>query len=259
LPHFTKAPLFYCLCSDQNLSFGLVWSYHQIGKTDGSITTHALNRMNAAEVKNAEHGKHSDGKGLWLVKRGTGGAHWVMRVTVHWRRWEMGLGSYPDLSWKDARASATRWRTLADQEVDPVKRREKDHREAIRNLHFLNDIAADAFERRKAELKDDGEAGRRRSPPKLHVLSKQGKVPVAGIDRTDIRDTFAPIWHSKADTATKALNRFRKCLKHGAALGLDVDLQATEKAKALLGKQRHKMTNVASIPWQEVPACHGSL
>lgn len=82
---------------------------------------------------------------------------------------------------------------------------------------------------------------------------------MAAIDRTDIFDTLAPIWHSKADTATKALNRSRKCLKHGAALGLDVDLQATEKAKALLGKQRHKMTNVASIPWQEVPACHGSL
>ncbi|MGF7157327.1 hypothetical protein GGR09_000686 [Bartonella heixiaziensis] len=30
------------------------------------------------------------------------------------------------------------------------------------------------------------------------------------------------------------------CLKYAAALGLDVDLQATAKACALLGKQRHK-------------------
>jgi len=51
--------------------------------------------MSAAEVKNADPGKHSDGGGLWLVKRDTGGAQWVLRVTVHGRRREMGLGSLP--------------------------------------------------------------------------------------------------------------------------------------------------------------------
>lgn len=223
------------------------------------MTTHALNRMSATQVKTAEPGKHSDGGGLWLVRRDTGSAQWVLRVTVHGRRREMGLGSYPDLSLKDARDSAAKWRTLAAQEVDPIKQRQKERRAAIRNLHVLNDIALDAFESRKAELKGDGEAGRWMTPLKLHILPKLGKIPVAEIDQTDIRDALAPIWHSKADTAKKALNRLAICLKHGATLGLDVDLQATEKAKALLGKQRHKATNVPSLPWQEVPAFYASL
>ena len=223
------------------------------------MTSHALNRMSAAEVKNAAPGKHSDGGGLWLVKQPTGSAQWVLRVTVHGRRREMGLGSYPALALKEARDAATKWRALVAQEVDPIKQREKERREAARNLHILNDIAADAFESRKAELKGDGEAGRWWSPLKLYVLPKLGKVPVAEIDQTDIRDTLAPIWHSKADTAKKALNRLAICLKHGAALGLDVDLQAADKAKALLGKQRHKVTNVPSVPWQEVPAFYASL
>lgn len=64
------------------------------------------------------------------------------------------------------------------------------------------------------------------------VLPKLGKVPVAEIDQTDIRDTLAPIWQDKADTAKKALNRLPICPKHGAALGVDVDLQAAEKASA---------------------------
>ena len=223
------------------------------------MTAHALNRMNAAEVKNAQPGKHSDGGGLWLVRQDSGSAQWVLRVTVHGRRREMGLGSFPALSLKDARDSATKWRSLAAQEVDPIKQRAKERREAVRNLHMLNDIAADAFESRKAELKGDGDAGRWWTPLKLHILPKLGKVPVAEIDQTDIRDALAPIWHTKADTAKKALNRLAICLKHGAALGLDVDLQATEKAKALLGKQRHKVTNVPSVPWQEVPAFYSSL
>jgi integrase len=223
------------------------------------MTAHSLNRMSAAEVKSAAPGKHADGGGLWLVKQDTGAAQWVLRVTVHGRRREMGLGSFPALTLKEARESAAKWRALVAQEVDPIKQREKERREAVRNLHILNDIAKDAFESRKAELKGDGEAGRWWTPLKLHILPKLGKVPVAEIDQTDIRDALAPIWHSKADTAKKALNRLGICLKHGAALGLDVDLQATEKAKALLGKQRHKVTNVPSVPWPEVPAFYASL
>ncbi len=218
-----------------------------------------MNKLTAAEVKSAEAGKYSDGGGLWLVKRESGAGQWVLRVAVHGRRREMGLGSASKISLKDARTAAAKWRNLAAKEIDPIRERERERREAARNLHVLNDIAADAFESRKAELKGDGEAGRWWSPLKLHILPRLGKVPVAEIDQTDIRDTLAPIWHSKADTARKALNRLGICLKHGAALGLDVDLQATEKAKALLGRQRHKVVHVPSVPWREVPAFYASL
>ena len=219
----------------------------------------ALNKLTAVEVKAASPGKYSDGGGLWLVKRKVGGGQWVLRVTVHGRRREMGLGSAIEISLKDARTTAAKWRNLAAQEVDPIKQRKKDRRTAQRNLHILTDIATDAFESRKAELKGDGEAGRWFSPLRLHTLPRLGKVPVAEIDQTDIRDTLAPIWHSKADTARKALNRLAICLKHGAALGLDVDLQAADKAKALLGAQRHKAVNVPSVPWRDVPAFYASL
>lgn len=127
---------------------------------------------------------------------------------------------------------------------DPIKQREKEKREAAGNLHLLKDIARDAFESRKAELKGDGKAGRWVTPLELHVLPRLGNVPVSDIDQTDIRDTLAPIWHDKADTARKAMNRLNICLKHAAALGLHVDLQATMKARALLGKSRHKPQNI---------------
>lgn len=218
-----------------------------------------LNKLTAVEVKAAPPGKYCDGGGLWLVKQSSGSGQWVFRARVHGRRREMGLGGIGDISLKDARAAAAKCRLQVAQEIDPIKQREKDRREAVRNLHILNDIAKDAFESRKAELKGDGEAGRWWSPLKLYVLPKLGKVPVAEIDQTDIRDTLAPIWHTKADTAKKALNRLAICLKHGAALGLDVDLQAADKARALLGKQRHQVEHVPSLPWQEVPAFYASL
>lgn len=171
----------------------------------------------------------------------------------------MGLGPFPGVSLKEARLEAEKWRVLVRQGLDPIKERERQKREAARNMHLLKDIALDAFESRKAELKDDGKAGRWYSPLDLHVLPKLGKVPVSQIDQRDIRDTLAPIWHKKADTARKAMNRLNICFRHAAALGLDVDLQATDKAKALLGKQRHTAQHIPAVHWQDVPKFYQKL
>jgi integrase len=218
-----------------------------------------MNRLSARAVATLGPGKYADGAGLWLHKRDDGGAQWVLRYTVHGRRREMGLGALAEVSLKEAREGADRWRAVVRGGKDPIKERERERREAARNIHLLKDIADDAFEARKAELKGDGKAGRWFTPLELHILPKLGKVPVGDIDQKDIRDTLAPIWHTKAETARKALNRLAICMRHAAALGLEVDLQATEKARALLGKQRHKKQNIPAMPWKEVPAFYASL
>jgi integrase len=171
----------------------------------------------------------------------------------------MGLGSASEVSLKEARDAADKWRAVTRTNVDPIKERERQKREAAKKLHLLKEVAEDAFESRKAELKGDGKAGRWFTPLELHVLPRLGKMPVAEIDQTDIRDALSPIWHSKAETARKALNRLSICIKHAAALGLDVDIQATEKARALLGKQRHKATNIPAMAWQDVPEFYATL
>ena len=219
----------------------------------------ATNRLSSQFLKSAPVGKHCDGAGLWLVKRDDGGAQWVLRVTVHGRRREMGLGGFPALSLAGARKRAQQWRNMAGAGRDPVKEREAEQRAARREDITLAILTADAFEARKAELKGDGTAGRWLSPLNIHVLPKLGRVPVTDLDQRDIRDTLAPLWHTKADTARKALNRLSLVLRHAAALGLDVDLQATEKAKALLGKTRHVPKNIPAMAWPEVPSFYASI
>ncbi|EJF77471.1 hypothetical protein MCO_01202 [Bartonella sp. DB5-6] len=164
----------------------------------------------------------------------------------------MGLGALRDVSLKQARELATGWRAILREGRDPIKERNKQKREAISNLHYLKDIALDAFESRKAELKDDGKDGTWFLPLRLHILPKLGCLQVSEITQTEIRNTLAPIWHT-------ALMRLNLCLKHAADLGLDVDLQATEKAQALSGKQRHKITNRPAMDWRDVPAFYQFL
>jgi integrase len=219
----------------------------------------AINRLSAGFIKTAPVGKHCDGGGLWFIKRKDGGAQWMLRVNVHGRRREMGLGGFPSLGLADARKLSERWRSMAAAGRDPIKERAAEERAARREDITLSIITLDAFESRKAELKGDGKAGRWLTPLTLHVLPKLGKVPVTDLDQRDIRDTLAPIWHTKADTARKAMNRLSIVLRHAAALGLDVDLQATEKAKALLGRTRHVPKNIPAMAWADVPDFYASL
>ncbi|MFC3613353.1 tyrosine-type recombinase/integrase [Lutimaribacter marinistellae] len=217
------------------------------------------NKLSARGLPGLEAGKHCDGAGLWLVKGDRKSGKWVLRVTVNGKRREMGLGRWPDVTLAEAREHADVARYSVREGRDPIRERQKRRREAQRDLHLFRDVAQDAFEARKAELRGDGKAGRWFGPLELHVLPKLGHVPIVEITQIDLRDCLAPIWHAKAETAKKALARTSICMKHAAALGIDVDLQAPEKARALLGKQRHSTSNIPAMPWVEVPAFYQSL
>jgi integrase len=211
------------------------------------------------ELEPHRTGKYADGGGLWLHKREDGGAQWVLRVTVYGNRREMGLGSLRDVSLKEARKQAEKWRTVARQDMDPIKERERERKAAARERHTPAVIARDAFEARKAQLKGDGKAGRWFSPVKLYLLPRLGKTPIEEIDQNDIKTTLAPIWHTKADTAREGAEpaRHHHALRRrdGPRRGLAGDREGARATR----QERHEVKNVPAVPWQEVPDFYKSL
>lgn len=217
------------------------------------------NLLTSTFLKNAPTGKHIDGAGLWFIKRSDGGAQWMLRVSLSGKRREMGLGGFPDVSLKEARELATDYRKMARQGIDPIKMRSRQRREALRPKSNLADISEAAYAAKKSELKNDGVNARWFSPLQLHVLPKLGNVSVEEITQQDIAQTLRPIWEIKAETAKKAINRLNIIFTYAAAAGLDVDMNAIAKAKALLGKQRKQTQNTPALPWSEVPAFYETL
>lgn len=215
------------------------------------------NALRELAAKNLGPGKYADGQGLWLWKRTREQGKWKLRIVVHGRRREMGLGRWPDVGIAEARAAAEEARKLCRAQKDPIAERLRAKR--IQVPLTVKEAVQGCFEARKAELKADGEAGRWMSPLKVHILPKLGKYPVVELDQHLLKETLSPIWHTKPEAAEKALNRVGLALKHAAALGLDVDLQATMKARALLGKQRHTVEHIPSMPYQEAPAYYRGL
>lgn len=212
-----------------------------------------LNSLNQLKAKNLAEGKYADGQGLWLVKPERARGKWVLRLVVDGKRREMGLGRWPDVSIGEARDLAAEARKKLRAGSDPIEVRAKAKKKKPVRLTVKQAVDG-CFEAKKAELKGEGEAGRWMSPLAVHVLPIIGKSAIEDLDQHVLKKVLEPIWHSKADTARKALNRLSLTIKHAAALGLEVDLQATMKVRALLGKQRHVSEHIPSMPYKDAPA-----
>lgn len=217
----------------------------------GGLAMTLSNALTQMKVRNLGPGKHFDGQGLMLVKSHKDAGKWIVRLVVEGRRREMGLGRWPDVSIAEARERAVTARKELRDGTDPIAARQRAKRTVARLS--VADAVHSCFAARQAELKGDGKAGRWLSPLNTHVLPKIGTMPIEDIDQHELKRVLEPIWHEKPDTARKAMNRINLTLKHAAALDLDVDLQAVMKAQALLGKRRHTVQHIPSLPYAETP------
>ena len=177
-----------------------------------------LNALTHLKTKQLDVGKYADGQGLWLHKRNKQAGKWIVRLVVAGKRREMGLGRWPDVSIAEARERAARARKTLRDGVDPIIERQR-QRQSFHRMTLAQAIYG-CFVARQAELKGDGKAGRWMSPLAKHIIPKIGKHPVEEVDQHILKQTLEPIWHTKADTARKALNRINLSLKHAAACGL---------------------------------------
>ena len=216
-----------------------------------------VNALNTMKAKSLDKGKYADGQGLWLAKRNKQAGKWFLRIVINGRRREMGLGRWPDVSIAEAREAAKEARKAVRQGKDPIRERQKARHQA-RGL-TVSEAVYTCFNARKAELKNDGAAGRWLSPLKMHILPKIGDFPIVDVDQHVLCSAFKHIWHEKPDTARKAMNRMNLTLKHAAALDLEVDLQAVMKMQALLGKRRHSIKHIPSMPYADARRFYQSL
>ena len=71
--------------------------------------------LTVARVRTAGPGKYHDGNGTGLFLRvdPSGARFWIQRITIHGKRREIGLGSFPMIPLADARQAAMENKRLA--------------------------------------------------------------------------------------------------------------------------------------------------
>ncbi|MEP2144910.1 MAG: Arm DNA-binding domain-containing protein, partial [Paracoccaceae bacterium] len=83
--------------------------------------------LSAIEVKRLASGVHPVGgvPGLYLQVTEGGGRSWLLRTPIGGKRREIGLGSYPEVSLKEARLSASENKAKIRQGINPIEERKQ--------------------------------------------------------------------------------------------------------------------------------------
>lgn len=221
-----------------------------------------LNKLNPMKIKAAPAGRLSDGGGLYLDKTATS-AKWIWRYVIAGQKREMGLGALDQVTLAAARRDRDKWSAVLREGRDPISERnrlaEEQRAERNRADPTFAEAAADAFEARKASLRDDGDRGRWFSPIRIHIIPKIGKRRISEIHQRDVRDALAGIWKTKPVTAQKAADRVSIIFRHARLSGYDCHEETVEHARHMLGALSVNPVGIASTPWQDVPALFTAL
>lgn len=134
--------------------------------------------FNASAITTLGAGKVNDGVSLLLYKRKDGGCSMDLPFTIYECRHEMGLGAFRNSSLKKPMNVHTNGVLFYMRDVLPLKNAINIKCEAMRNLHYLRNIALEIFESSTIELKNDGKDGNWFVSLELHLLSRLGCMPV---------------------------------------------------------------------------------
>lgn len=169
----------------------------------------------------------SFGDGLLLEVKPSGAKAWVLRYMLGGKRRDMGIGSFPTVSLKEARAKADAARKLAAEKRDPIAVR-REEREAIAAARAAEE------EKRARSFRDVAEALIKAQSPAWtstktlaswrltfdkHGYPALGDMPVADITRADVVRALTPIWTRQPPTARKLQRRISAVLDYAAANG----------------------------------------
>jgi len=211
-------------------------------------------------------GKYADGDGLYLIVKGATSKNWIYR---YWKdgkeRW-LGLGSFKDVSLKDARLArdAARLRVKGDRSTPGVdivqeKRAVREDAKAVEVKVTLPTFeqCAETYIREHWSTWSKKHRNQWPSSLKCYAYPTIGKLTIPEIKPSHIYELLRPIWLEKRETA----NRVRGRIETIIARNVDVDdtdfRNPAELTKQLREKLPRRPKRVVrhhpALPYAEAP------
>lgn len=182
--------------------------------------------LNAVYVSRLrEPGLHFVGgaPGLALQVLASGGRSWVLRIRVHGKRRDMGLGSFPDVSLSLAREMAREARAKVKQGIDPIAERQamKSRAEAERvAMRTFEECAELYITRMEGSWKNAKSPQQWRNTLDTYAFPIMGKIAARDIELSHVMAVLDPIWRTKTETASRLRGRIEAVLDWAAVNGL---------------------------------------
>lgn len=150
----------------------------------------------------------TDASGLSLYVAPNGTKSWHFRFSWHGKQPRMSLGTYPEISLKDARELRDQARTLVAKGIDPRTTRREEKRAASSSAVKTFEVVAKewyAFKRPRWDNAKKGAAVQAQLYLDKDLVPALGRIPVADVKRADVLACLRVI------ERRGALNVARKC------------------------------------------------
>jgi integrase len=182
-----------------------------------------------------------DGDGLMLR-----GSRWVLRVRVHGKRHDLGLGGWPKVGLKQARqkADAARQRARRGVPAHIVGEGKTTFRRAWEQF----------WEIKAPTLGSARHRGYWVRTMQNFALPKLGDRDVADIRAAEVVEVLRPIWTTKPETARRVLQRVKAVFGWGIFAELRERANPCDGVSKVLGHTRMPTRHFRSMPYHEVPA-----
>ena len=195
-------------------------------------------------------GRYGDGNGLYLVVDPSGARRWLLRIVIHGKRCDLGLGSARLVSLVDAREEARRLRKVAREGGDPRVERHRARRivltfkEAAKEVHAAHSTAFRNAKHRAQWL----------ASLEADVFPVFGDRPVNAIESGDVLKALAAIWTTKPETARRLKQRIKVVLDWAKVKGFREGENPVDGVTRGLPRVRPAVTHHAALPYVQIPA-----
>lgn len=209
-----------------------------------------LKDLNDKEVKGLKKkgpGRYRASKGLYLEVDDNGGQRWLARLQAFNRRHDFGLGSYPQVSLREAREKTNEYRSALKEGRDPTAKTINAY-----EIPTFKDAAYQVWEQNAPAWRNAKHKREWIGTLERYALPTLGNFRVDQISHALVADTLAKIWLAKHETATRVAQRIKKVMDWAAARQ-HCNPISMEVVRAGLPNRKVKVQHFASMPWKEVP------
>lgn len=172
-----------------------------------------MGNLTALKVKNAKPGRYGDGENLYLQVEPSLAKKWLLRFRLHGKDREMGLGSASVVSLSEARERAATARRMIANGIDPIDDRRKSGR-----VPTFGAFAEEVIAAREQGFRNPKHRQQWRNTLRTYAVSIWDK-PVNAVTTDHIQSILAPIWLTKAETASRVRGRLQKILDAAKSRG----------------------------------------
>jgi integrase len=236
--------------------------------TDTKIEGRIKQAQKASKDGNGKPILLGDGGGLTLQITKTGTASWLHRYMRQGKSFAVGLGAYPAVSLKNARAKSESYRTLLAEGKDPlIEKRAAEtlvHIKAAKDKTF-DECAAEYIADHRAEWKNAKHAQQWQNTIATYASPIIGRQAISAVTTADVKRVLTPIWKTKNETASRLRGRIESVIDWATAQ----ELRSGDNPARWKGHLEHLLARStpenraeehhAALPYADIPKFMTSL